>query len=105
MSSSLANAPVVPQSTSLDTTVVTSWKAPIAFGVFTLVLLAFAVFAPRSGGATTTYRLSTANDVIQLPELTVPAMPALWTVVVLLGLVTAYSAWLVSQKRRELGGR
>ncbi len=99
MSSSLAPAPAAPQSTTLDTTVVTSWKAPIAFGIFTLLLLAVAVFAPRSGG-TTTYRLSTSNDLIQLPELVVPAMPALWTVVVLLAIATAYSAWLVSQKRR-----
>ena len=88
-----ADQPVV-----LATTVITSWKAPIAFGIFTLVLLALAVFAPRPGE--TTYRLSVPRDVIQLPELTVPVMPAMWTVVVLLAAVTAYSAWLVVSKRR-----
>ncbi|KRE26357.1 ABC transporter permease [Agromyces sp. Soil535] len=82
----------------MPTTVVTSWKAPIAFGIFTLAALALAVFAPRPGE--TTYRLSLPNDVIQLPEVTVSVMPTLWTVVVLLAASTAYSAWLVSSKRR-----
>ena len=98
MSSTVADERVAPQSASLETTVVTSWKAPVVFGIFTLVALALAVFAPRPGE--TTYRLSLPGDVIQLPELTVPAMPALWTVVVLLAAATAYSAWLVSSKRR-----
>jgi ABC-type uncharacterized transport system permease subunit len=98
VSSSLASDRVAPQPATLDTTVVTSWKAPISFGIFTLVALALAVFAPRPGE--TTYRLSLPNDVIQLPELTVPAMPTLWVVVVLLAAATAYSAWLVSSKRR-----
>ncbi|HZW42562.1 MAG TPA: ABC transporter permease [Agromyces sp.] len=89
---------VAPQPASLETTVVTSWKAPVVFGIFTLVALALAVFAPRPGD--TTYRLSLPNDVIQLPELTVPAMPTLYTIVVLLALATAYSAWLVASKRR-----
>jgi ABC-type uncharacterized transport system permease subunit len=82
----------------LPTTVVTSWKAPIAFAAFTLGALALAVFAPREGD--TTFRLSTPSDVIQLPELTVPSMPALWVTIVLLTLATAYSAMLVSTKRR-----
>jgi ABC-type uncharacterized transport system permease subunit len=98
VSSTVADERVAPQSASLETTVVTSWKAPVVFGIFTLVALALAVFAPRPGE--TTYRLSLPGDVIQLPELTVPAMPALWTVVVLLAAATAYSAWLVSSKRR-----
>jgi general nucleoside transport system permease protein len=98
VSSTVADERVAPQSASLETTVVTSWKAPVVFGIFTLVALALAVFAPRPGE--TTYRLSLPGDVIQLPELTVPAMPALWTVVVLLVAATAYSAWLVSSKRR-----
>ena len=98
MTSTVASDRVAPQPASLDTTVVTSWKAPVAFGIFTLVALALAVFAPRPGE--TTYRLSLPNDVIQLPEVTVPAMPTLWVVVVLLAAATAYSAWLVSSKRR-----
>lgn len=82
----------------LDTTVVTSWKAPIAFAIFTLAALALAVFAPRDGD--TTFRLSTPTDLIQLPEITVPSMPALWITIVLLALATAYSAVLVATKRK-----
>ena len=98
MSTTITRDEVAPQPASLETTVVTSWKAPVVFGIFTLVALALAVFAPRPGD--TTYRLSLPNDVIQLPELTVPAMPTLYTIVVLLALATAYSAWLVASKRR-----
>jgi ABC-type uncharacterized transport system permease subunit len=98
VSTTMTRDEVGPQPASLETTVVTSWKAPVVFGIFTLVALALAVFAPRPGD--TTYRLSLPNDVIQLPELTVPAMPTLYTIVVLLAVATAYSAWLVASKRR-----
>lgn len=98
MSRTVEHHTVAPQPEALDTTVVTSWKAPIAFAIFTLVALALAVFAPREGD--TTFRLSSPTDVVQLPEVTVPAMPALWITIVLLGAVTAYSAWLVSSKRK-----
>ena len=87
-----------PQVQALDTTVVTSWKGPIAFAIFTVIALALAVFAPRDGE--TTFRLSTQTDVIQLPEITVPAMPTLWVVILLLAAATAYSAWLVYNQRR-----
>ncbi len=56
------------------------------------------MFAPREGD--TTFRLSAPSDLIQLPEIAVPAMPALWVTIVLLALATAYSAMLVATKRR-----
>lgn len=87
-----------PGATSLDTTVVTSWKAPIAFGIFTLIALALAVFAPRSGD--TTYRWSRESDAIQVPDLVVPAEQALWAVVALLAVATLYSILRVRSKRR-----
>ena len=87
-----------PEAEGLPTTVVTSWKAPIAFAIVTLGALALAVFAPREGD--TTFRLSAPSDLIQLPEIVVPAMPALWVTIVLLALATAYSAMLVATKRR-----
>lgn len=83
---------------ALATTVVTSWKAPIAFAVFTLITLALAVFAPREGD--TTFRLVEPKDVIQITSITTPTMPTLWVVVVLLALATGYSALLVATKRR-----
>lgn len=98
MSTTAEHHRTAPQPEALDTTVVTSWKAPIAFAVFTLAALALAVFAPRDG--VTKFRLSSPSDAVQLPEISVPSMPALWVVVVLLAVVTAYSAWLVTAKRR-----
>ena len=98
MSTTAEHHRTAPQPEALDTTVVTSWKAPIAFAVFTLAALALAVFAPREG--VTKFRLSSPTDAVQLPEIAVPTMPALWTVVVLLAAVTAYSAWLVATKKR-----
>nr|WP_156891465.1 ABC transporter permease [Agromyces subbeticus] len=87
-----------PGATSLDTTVVTSWKAPIAFGIFTLIALGLAVFAPRAGD--TTYRWSQESDVIQVPDLVVPAQQALWAVVALLAVATLSSILRVRSKRR-----
>ncbi|KRC60507.1 ABC transporter permease [Agromyces sp. Root81] len=98
MSTTAEHHRTAPQPEALATTVVTSWKAPIAFAVFTLAELALAVFAPREG--VTKFRLSSPTDAVQLPEVTVPTMPALWTVVVLLAAVTAYSIWLVATKHR-----
>ena len=98
MSTAVQHPAPAPQVVALDTTVVTSWKAPIAFAIFTLLALALAVFAPRDGN--TTFRLSTPADAIQLPEITVPSLPALWITIVLLALATAYSAMLVATKRR-----
>lgn len=90
---------VSPQPAALDTTVVTSWKAPIAFAVFTIAALALALLAPREGS--TTYRLNASEkDAIIIPNLVVPAMPALWVSVVLLAAVAGTSAWLVASKRR-----
>lgn len=98
MSQTMQQSVPVPQAEPLATTVVTSWKAPIAFAIFTLAALALAVFAPREGD--TTFRLSTEAQAIQIPELTVPSMPTLWLVIILLALATAYSAILVMRKRR-----
>jgi ABC-type uncharacterized transport system permease subunit len=90
---------VAPQPDALAKTVVTSWKAPIAYAIFVLVALALAVFAPRDG--VTTYRLTaTDKDLIAIANISVPAMPALWTVIVLLAIATGYAFWLVANQRR-----
>ena len=98
MSQTTEHQHIAPQPAQLATTVVTSWKAPIAFAIFTLAALALAIFVPREGD--TTFRWSSPTDAIQLPEISVPAMPALWTVIILLAAITVYSAWLVRSKRR-----
>jgi simple sugar transport system permease protein len=53
--------------------VIRSWKTPIAVGIFALLYGLLLVLAPRGG--TTTFRLSTEADVIQLPDLVVPVGP------------------------------
>ena len=87
-------APVV----VLAKTVITSWKAPIAFLVFTLVMFALAIFGARSGD--TTFRLSSPADAIQLPEVVVPSAVTVWIVAVLLAVVTIVSAAMVRAQRR-----
>lgn len=52
--------------------VLKSWKAPIAFGIFTVV--AFVVFILLNTGASTNFRLSTESDFIQLPAIDLPAL-------------------------------
>ncbi|MFD5866099.1 ABC transporter permease [Agromyces sp. NPDC127015] len=99
MSTVTEHQKVAPPPDALAKTVVVSWKAPIAYGIFTLLTLALAVFAPRDGD--TNYRLIASDkDAIKVADISVPAMPALWTVVVLLAVITAVSVWLVASKRR-----
>ncbi|WP_139416696.1 ABC transporter permease [Agromyces laixinhei] len=89
---------VASQPGALSTTFVTSWKAPIAFGIFTVIALALAALAPRAGE--TIYRWSRETDVIQVPDLVVPVMTALWLVVIVLAVMTLYSVLLVRSERR-----
>ncbi|MCK8608622.1 ABC transporter permease [Agromyces sp. C10] len=85
-------------SPGLDTTVVVSWKAPIAFAVVTVLLAILFIASPHAGDAT--FRLSTGSDLIQLPELVLNGIVATWIGVVLLAAVTVASAALVRAKRR-----
>ncbi|WP_375163421.1 ABC transporter permease [Herbiconiux oxytropis] len=88
-----------PDSTSgLTTIVIKSWKAPIVFAVFTVIaILLFVVFG-RDGSST--FRLSTDSDLIQLPEVVLPTRGTGIVLAVLLVALTAFSAWLVSKDRR-----
>ncbi|MFT4124049.1 MAG: ABC transporter permease [Microbacteriaceae bacterium] len=74
------------------------WKAPIALGAFAAVALA--VFVPLSGAGTSTFRLSTDTDLVQLPVIAVPTIVATVTLGVLLAAGAAASAWLVAHERR-----
>ncbi|MEG1391655.1 MAG: ABC transporter permease, partial [Aurantimicrobium sp.] len=55
-----------------STVVLKSWKAPIAFGIFTVVALV--IFILLNTGASTNFRLSTESDFIQLPAIDLPAL-------------------------------
>ncbi|WP_246081449.1 ABC transporter permease [Homoserinimonas aerilata] len=82
-----------------DTTVITSWKAPIAFAIFTVLALILFVVARREAD-TSTFRLSTPRDFIQIPEIALPTFATGIVTVVLLAAITAYSIWLTRQKRK-----
>jgi general nucleoside transport system permease protein len=75
-----------------------SWKAPIALGVFAVVALILFVGLRREG--TSTFRLSTGSDLIQLPEIPAPAAGTSIAIAVILVALTAVAAWLTAQRRR-----
>ncbi|WP_291040444.1 ABC transporter permease [Herbiconiux sp.] len=75
-----------------------SWKAPIVFAVFTVIaILLFVVFG-RDGSST--FRLSTDSDLIQLPEVVLPTRGTGIVLAILLVALTVFSAWLVSKDRK-----
>ncbi len=77
-----------------------SWKAPIGFGVFTLLALLFFGVLHRAGD--TTFRLANGGDFFALPNVPLP-LPATGTgivVIVLLALATVYAVVEVRASRR-----
>ncbi len=78
--------------------VVRSWKAPIAFGIFTLIAAVLFLGLARPGN--TTFRLSGGSDLIQLPALVVPVAEATLVCTILLLLLAGLAVWLVATGRR-----
>ncbi len=75
-----------------------SWKAPIAYAIFSAVALVLFVLNARDG--VSTFRLSTRNDLIQLGELTLPTRATGVVVTVLLVLLTVAAIYLVHRALR-----
>ena len=67
----LATTP--PSAVLPETTVIRSWKTPIALAIFAVLFAILLLAAPRHGE--TTFHLSTGADALQLPELLAPVMP------------------------------
>ncbi|MBX3117394.1 MAG: ABC transporter permease [Cryobacterium sp.] len=77
----------------LEKTVVKSWKAPIALGIFSIIaIVLFGIFG-RSG--TTHFRISTPDDLIQIPDLHLPSDLTCWILAVVLVGLAALAAWRV----------
>ncbi|GLK15521.1 simple sugar transport system permease protein [Herbiconiux flava] len=83
---------------ALNTVQVKSWKAPIAFGIFALGALILFVAFGRDGSST--FRLSTDSDLIQLPEVVLPTRATGLVISIALVLLAALSAWFVATGRR-----
>jgi len=86
-------APIV-----LDKAAVRNWKPPIALGIFAIVGLLLFVIGARTG--TTTFRLSTDSDVIQLAPILADVTAVTTTVVVLLFAIAIASAVLSFRARK-----
>jgi len=82
-----ASAPI-----ALETAVVRNWKPPIALGIFAVLGLVLFVFAGREG--TTTFKLSTDSDLIQLPAIPAAVAGVTITISVVLFLIAAASTAL-----------
>lgn len=66
------------------------WRAPGAMAVFTLVsLFGFVLFT--ESGTHTTFRTATGGEVAEIPNTTVPTVPALWVLTVVMALLSAYA--------------
>ncbi|QCR43922.1 ABC transporter permease [Curtobacterium sp. SGAir0471] len=74
-----------------------SWKAPIAFAVFTVLAIVFFGVLHRSGDAT--FRLANAGDFVALPDVPLPATATGVVVIVLLALATVFAALQVLRSR------
>jgi simple sugar transport system permease protein len=81
----------------LKSVLVKSWKAPIAFGVFALGAVILFIAFGRDGSST--FRLSTDSDLIQLPEVVLPTRATGIVVTIVLVLLAALSAYLVATTR------
>ncbi|MFB2586933.1 ABC transporter permease subunit [Herbiconiux liukaitaii] len=85
-------------SPGLSTVTIKSWKAPIVFGVFALIAIILFVAFGRDGSST--FRLSTDSDLIQLPDVVLPTRGTGIVIAIVLLALTALSVWLVSSDRK-----
>ena len=76
---------------------VTSWKAPIAFGVVTALFALLLLLAPRDGNSR--FRFSAESDFFRIPDVAIPGMATAWICVVLVAVVGIVAALLVRSGR------
>ena len=72
---------------------VVSSKTPVILAVLDLALAVMLLALPRAG--TTTFRVSTTTDLVQIPDIAVPGMGAAWVLLALcVGLTARRQAFL-----------
>ncbi|GGD34924.1 ABC transporter permease [Microbacterium faecale] len=77
---------------------VISWKAPVIFGVFTVLFALLPLIGPREGDST--FRLvRSAAAAIQLPDLVLPSNATAWVCVVLMAASTVLAVVLTKSHR------
>ncbi|UWF76908.1 MULTISPECIES: ABC transporter permease [Microbacterium] len=91
-------ANVAPQTEEHRTIAVASWKAPIIFGIFTVLLALLPGLAPREGA--TTFRLTSGAAFFTVPDVVVPATATAWIAVGLLAAATVLAFSLAAARRR-----
>ncbi len=100
MSSQTGEASIPIHETPLaGVTTVVDRKAPVLFGLLTVVLLLIVGLAGESGD--TTFRLATGTDFFEIPEITVPSSATAWLMVVLCALCTAWAVRLYLARRNS----
>jgi ABC-type uncharacterized transport system permease subunit len=85
-------------SASLESATIKSWKAPIAYAIFTLIAILLFVVNGRDG--VSRFRLSNEADVIQLAPIDNPTRLTCILLVILLIAITVYATWLASRAKR-----
>lgn len=80
----------IPESAATAAVSVRHPKVPVTLGIATALLTALFLFGARDG--VTTFRLSGGEALLALGDVSVPAGPTVWVVVVLLLALTAYAS-------------
>jgi len=98
MSAATVVSPESPVSEQLRQVTVVSKKFPTVFTAVTVLLLAIIGLAPRDGS--TSFRLSSPGDLVEIPAVSAPAMPTAWFCLVLMAAFTVLS-WLLWRRDRR----
>lgn len=77
---------------------IVSWKAPLIFGILTVLFALLPLFVPREG--VSTFRLTAGHELLALPDLILPATATAWVCAAILAVITAVSFVLAAQRRR-----
>jgi simple sugar transport system permease protein len=94
----LAPATAADGTIQLATVKVRHWKLAISLGIATILLFLLFLLVPRGGEST--FRLSDPTSSIQLPDVSIPAGPTTWGVLVVLVLLTLWAVWDAWSYRR-----